>query len=438
MKGGEAMTFSLANIYNNILTTSGMSAAGSTRFDTHKKDELKNIYKSIVTQSKDSPLYLFDTSDATKQYAVSLKENARQLRQVIGELSNDNSTQLLDKKTASSSDENVVVAKYIGTDDATDQAPSFDIEVKNLATGQENVGNYIADGEMALSPDTYSFDIHVNDTDYEFQFVVEEGDTAHDIEDKLSRLINRSNIGVTAELLEGNGYSALKLTSTATGRRDDGELSFMVSDDNTSKRAGAVSYFGLNRVATQPENATFFINGNERHAYSNTFTVDKTYELTLKGESPDGVPANIGIKADVESLTENINSLVGGYNDFIRRAAEFTANYGKSTKFIREINTLANYYKGSLGRLGLNMNDDSTISVDQDMLKSRVAADEDGESMNSIQKFTNALLTKSNKISMNPMDYVDKTVVEYRNPGKTFPNPYATSMYTGMLFNFFC
>ena len=431
-------TFSLTNIYNNILTTSGMSAAGSTRFDTHKKDELKSIYKSIVAQSKDSPLYLFDNSDATKQYAVSLKENARQLRQVIGELSNDNSTQLLDKKTAFSSDENVVEAKYIGSDEAAHEAPSFDIEVKNLATGQENVGNYIPDSDMALEPDTYSFDIHVNDTDYEFQFVVEEGDTAHDIEDKLSRLINRSNIGVNASLNEYNGYSALKLTSVATGRRDDGELSFRVSDDNTSKRAGAVAYFGINNVTTEPENATFLINGNERHAYSNTFTVDKTYELTLKSESEEGVASNIGIKADVESLTENINSLVGGYNDFIRRAAEFTANYGKSTKFTREINTLANFYKGSLGYLGLNVNDDNTISVDQDELRRTVAADEDGEGLNSIQRFTNALLTKSNKISLNPMDYVDKTVVEYRNPGRNFPNPYATSMYTGMLFNYFC
>ncbi len=431
-------TFSLSNIYSNILTSSGMSAAGSTRFDTHKKDELKNIYKSIVAQSKESPLYLFDNSEATKQYAVSLKENARQLRQVIGELSNDNSTQLLDKKTAFSSDEGVVSAKYIGSDENAQSAPFFEIEVENLATGQENFGNYLRNDEMALSPDVYSFDIHVNDTDYEFQFVVEEGDTAHDIQDKLSRLINRSNIGVTAELAENDGYTALKLQSAATGRREDGELSFLVSDDNTSKKAGAVDYFGLNRLNTEPQNATFYINGNERHAFSNTFTVDKTYEITLNGVSEPGSAAGVGVKADVESLTENINSLVGGYNDFIRRAAEFTENYGRSTKFTREIHTLAMFYKSSLGSMGLNVNDDNTISVDQDALRQRMSAEDNTGSMDSIQRFTNALLTKSNKISFNPMDYVDKTVVEYRNPGRTFPNPYSTSTYSGMLFNYFC
>ena len=41
-------------------------------------------------------------------------------------------------------------------------------------------------------------------------------------------------------------------------------------------------------------------------------------------------------------------------------------------------------------------------------------------------------------ISLNPMKYVNKTVVAYKNPGHNFANPYVTSNYSGMMFNYYC
>ena len=45
------------------------------------------------------------------------------------------------------------------------------------------------------------------------------------------------------------------------------------------------------------------------------------------------------------------------------------------------------------------------------------------------------LLRKSNQISLNPMDYVERVMVAYKNPGRNFINPYVTSDYTGMMFD---
>ena len=45
------------------------------------------------------------------------------------------------------------------------------------------------------------------------------------------------------------------------------------------------------------------------------------------------------------------------------------------------------------------------------------------------------LLRKSNQVSLNPMDYVEKVMVAYKNPGHNYPNPYITSAYTGMMFD---
>ena len=33
------------------------------------------------------------------------------------------------------------------------------------------------------------------------------------------------------------------------------------------------------------------------------------------------------------------------------------------------------------------------------------------------------------------MDYVEKVMVAYKNPGHNFINPYVTSAYTGMMFD---
>ena len=43
-------------IYNHFLTA--YAPREVTRADTHKKDELRNVYRNIVKLSKESPLYL--------------------------------------------------------------------------------------------------------------------------------------------------------------------------------------------------------------------------------------------------------------------------------------------------------------------------------------------------------------------------------------------
>ena len=55
-----------------------------------------------------------------------------------------------------------------------------------------------------------------------------------------------------------------------------------------------------------------------------------------------------------------------------------------------------------------------------------------------MKNFTSSLLRKSNEITLDPMKYVDKKVVAYKNPGKSFANPYTSSIYSGMMFNYYC
>ena len=430
-----AYQYALSNIYNHYLTTYAPKSA--TRYDAHKKSDLRDIYNSIVKLNKESPLSIVDTSEAAQKYVVSIKENARELRNTITSLSGSDETELLNRKIAYSSNASVVDAKFIGDLSVQDENENLEIGIEQLAQSQINTGNYLRKDAMAMSTGTYSFDISINNTAYEFQFNINPGDTNFDLQNKLSRLINNANIGIKAEVKEyDNALAALSLESTATGIDLGHATIFDITDDNTSKHSGIVNYLGLNEVSRHPQNAVFSLNGDKRVSYTNHFTVEGKYEINLQGlPAAQGETVTVGLKPDTESLTENIHRFIGGYNDFIKAAQEYQNSQPKSSQLIREMSRISGLYNNELGSLGISLNENGLIQVNDSVLKAGI--DENGakESLNGIKRFANAVLNKTNAISLNPMDYVNKTIVAYKNPGKNYAPAYITSQYSGMMFN---
>ena len=263
-----------------------------------------------------------------------------------------------------------------------------------------------------------------------------EAENNREVQERLLRLVNNSDIGIRASLAESEGRTSLRLTSEATGLAPGKEQIFTVSDDRTSKTAGTVEYFGLDYTSREPANASFSINGEESAAPSNHFTLDKMYEVHLRGISDGDRPVSIGLKTDVESLTDNVYHLVGGYNEFIKAASSYLETQSKSRQLIREMSGIASVYSNSLETMGLNLEEDGTLAVDKDMLRQTAAQAEDiNVTFGSLKSFSNMLLRKSSQVSLNPMDYVEKVMVAYKNPGHNYINPYVTSAYTGMMFD---
>ena len=433
------MSMALNAVYNNYL--SAYTPKTLTKYDTHKKSELRSVYNSIVKLNKDAPWYL-PTSKETQHYAVELKESARGLHNTIAQLGGlDEDSTLLSKKSAYSSDEDIVKASYIGPQGPKEDIPHLQVEVKSLATSQENMGYFLPGGKIGLAPDNYSFDIGINDMNYEFQFTIGESETNRDVQERLVRLINNSDIGIKASLAESEGRTSLRLTSESTGLSPGRSQIFTVSDTHTSKTAGAVDYFGLDYVSREPSNAQFLLNGEERTASSNRFTIGKMFEVQLTGISPEDQPVQIGIKADVESLTDNVTHLISGYNDFIRAASQHLESHEKSRKLVQEFKGIASVYTPAMHSMGLTLSEDGTLAVNRDQLRQSALQSEDiGETFGYLKNFSTSLLRKSDQVSLNPMNYVDKTVVAYKNPiaSRNYVNPYSTSAYSGMMFNSYC
>ncbi|MCR5755008.1 MAG: hypothetical protein K6G30_09400 [Acetatifactor sp.] len=431
------MSAVMNTIYNNYLST--YAPKSLTRYDTHKKSELRSVYNSIVQMNKESPWYLPTTNKTTQQYAVDIKENARDLHNTIAQLGGLEDSGILTKRRASSSNENIATATYVGPENTDDVVPQFSLEVQKLASGQENMGLFLADEKANLPEDTYSFDVGINGMNYEFQFSIGEAETNRDVQERLVRLINNANIGLKASLLEEDSHTSLRLSSESSGLSDGEDLIFSVSDDRTSKRSGAVEYFGLDYVSKTPSNAEFLINGEEGFSNTNRFTVGKMFEVELQGISPDGEPAEIGLKPDLESLTDNIKQLIGGYNSFVKAASAYLDSQSRSHRLVQEMKGIASLYEQSFSAMGFHIQDDGTMDVDAAQLSNAAAGSEDlSETFGYVKDFSNMLLRKSNQVSLNPMNYVDKVVVAYKNPGHNFVSPYTSSAYTGMMFNSYC
>ncbi len=429
----------LNTVYNHYMTAYAPEGT-NTRYDTHKKSELKGVYNSIVKLNKESPLFLIDNSPQTKEFAINLKESARSLKNTISSLSVENGEEMLSKKTVSSSNEDLVSASYIGRAGNGSDPPNLEVTVSRLASQQVNLGRGMPPDEMGLPPDTYSFDIRSRDIDYEFQFNINEGDTNRTIEEKLARLITRSNIGIHASTEEDErGNISLRLRSDDTGVKADSELLFIVSDDKTSKRKGAVDYFGLDKVSELPEDAEYTVNGVTRHSSSNTVREGNSYELNLNGTTGDDEVVSIGLKTDVESLTDNISHLIMGYNSFMQNAARYLDTQPQSRALMREMSGLSSGFNNELESLGVSFGEDGQIKLDKNLIQQTANEDASLTRFDNVRRLANNIMNKADSVALDPLQYTNKKIVAYKNPNAhNFASPYITSNYSGIMFSSYC
>lgn len=430
----------MTTIYNHYLTTYAPKKSDA-RLDSHNKSELKNICSDILKRNKETPLYLFDRSEKTASFALSLKENARQLQRTILYTAGNSENDLFKNKVAYSSNEKIASANYIRKEEEpAEDMISYELEVESLASPQINIGNYLPNDERKIKPGTYSFDVSFNNIAYEFQFGVAEEDTNADIQAKLERLFNHANIGLNATIVDGlENTSALKIASNQTGEGSTpGAPLFTIKGTSENSDIDIVDYLGIDYVATNASNAYFTINGEKSFASSNHFTIDKTFEITLNSVSPDSnEPVFIGVKTNVDSLKDNIYNLVGGYNSFLESVEQYK-NVTSSNKLSYEMQNVARLYRNELDAVGINITDNGTLSIDDNLLSQSTESEDMYDLLSPLKNFSSSLFDKGEEISRDPLNYARKKIVAYKNPGKTFTSPYVTSNYSGLLFNYYC
>jgi len=430
----------LSSVYNQYLTTYAPQKSNS-RFDAHKRSELKNVYNSMLKVNRDAPLYKIDNSAESREFIIGLKEGSRVLHNNIVSVIGDVQNARLNGRIAYSTDESIATAEYIGNNDESDADEQYEIEVRSLATPQVNLGLYLPKEERDISPGKYAFDVVVGSQAYEFQYTIKEEETNFDIQNKLSRLINNAGIRLSSSVEEDdNGFTALRIESSQKGSSaDEVAGAFTITDSKDRKVFGSVPYLGIDYVAREATSAEIVVNGQETESSSNVFLINKKYRIALNGISPaEGVTTRVGVKPDTEAVVENISNLIGSYNNFIKSMNAYSSRLNKNETLFMEMNNIIKPYTNEMAKVGISISEGGTLDMDVDSLTKAINESADPESVDALNSFTSSVLKKSNDISLDPVAYINKKVVAYKNPGKNFTSPYTASAYSGLLFNSYC
>lgn len=426
------VTVMISSVYSYYLSQYGNKS--NSKYDSHTRTQLKNTYSKVVKINSQTPVYKLDLSTAAQKYAIDLKEHARALENITEDLSDGADGTMTFKKSAVSSNASAVNASYITDFGAASDDESFDINVKQLACSQLNTGNYLQPRSKHIKPGEYSFDLSINDVIYEFQFKVDNSETTNNIQNKIARLINRSNIGLTANIKEDSlGNTAINIESESTGINGTTPVIFSIKSDDANNQP-LIDTLGLDRVTQYPSNAIFDVDGDERSSMSNSITINKAYDVKLSKVTEE--PVTISLKADADSIVESLNELVAGYNNLISVTNDENNNHFQGTeKLQNEIASIARSYKKQLADSGLSLNKDGTISADKEVIINADNKDALSHIYESLNSFKNSIKEKAENIALNPMDYVNNKIIAYKNPLRSFPDPYNLSAYTGMMFN---
>lgn len=426
------VTVMINSVYSYYLSQYGNKS--NSKYDSHTRTQLKNTYSKVVKINSQTPVYKLDLSTAAQKYAIDLKEHARALENITEDLSDGADGTMTFKKSAVSSNASAVNASYITDFGAASNDESFDINVKQLACSQLNTGNYLQPRSKHIKPGEYSFDLSINDVIYEFQFKVDNSETTNNIQNKIARLINRSNIGLTANIKEDSlGNTAINIESESTGINGTTPVIFSIKSDDANNQP-LIDTLGLDRVTQYPANAIFDVDGDERSSMSNSITINKAYDVKLSKVTEE--PVTISLKADADSIVESLNELVAGYNNLISVTNDENNNHFQGTeKLQNEIASIARSYKKQLADSGLSLNKDGTISADKEVIINADNKDALSHIYESLNSFKNSIKEKAEDIALNPMDYVNNKIIAYKNPLRSFPDPYNLSAYTGMMFN---
>lgn len=423
----------ISNVYSYYL--SQYAVKPGTRHNSHKRSELRNVYNRMVSINRTSPLYKLNLSEDMQKLAIDIKESAIDLKGMAEELDDVESGAVNLRQKAVSSDPDVVDVRFIGSGKAP--VDEFFVDVKQLATNQVNTGHFLQPRAREMAEGLYSFDIGISGVTYELQFLVEKQDTTRSIQDKISHLINESKIGVSSEVLTDSlGNAAISIKSDATGIHNMRPLIFSVSDDHSSHLKGAVDFFGLDRTVQHPANAIFAIDGDVRSSANNTFTINKAFEIKLNGVSEE--PVVVRIEEDTEAIADDIHGFVDSYNRVVDFARNSSGKFQGGDRILNEFARIARSYNAVLEENGFTINDEGKLELSETGMEKFRDKEEVSKVLSRLDGFRSSVMRKTDSMISNPMEYLDKKVVAYKNPARSFASPYSSSAYAGIMFDGYC
>lgn len=420
--------------YNHFLVE--YSSRLSSHSSAHKQKELRDVYTRIVSMNRHSAWYKLDLSKEKRFYSLTLKDSALTLSERLTALSD-----VFQKPSAvqsvRSSDSASVTASLLDRS-ANSFAEPVAIRVRSLAQPQVNEGQFLQSNGEGPAPASYHFTVQSDAESYEFSYNISSSSTNRELMTKLTDFINKSSVSIRAcvEDSPDQEFSRIVLTSSETGV-PDGESQIFHLTDSKEQAAGLVSWFGLDRVAQQPSNAVFSVNGKKYSNMRNDFVLNRSLTVHLK-QIPYG-EVILSPETGGNQVEKALGDFLDSYNTMIGLTRNGPAGNRRSARLQSELNHVFSSGLEELNLAGIRRREDFTLISDPESLRSP----ETQSRLRALFEEPDGLLAqlsrKMQDIALNPMEYVDKIIIAYPNLSKSgFSNPYSTSIYSGMMFNSYC
>ncbi|MEX0294095.1 flagellar filament capping protein FliD [Pseudomonas putida] len=262
-------------------------------------------------------------------------------------------------------------------------AGTYSIEVTQLAQAQSLATDGISDTTTALGTGTLTLQAGSNDA------VSITLDSSNNTLEGLRDVINDADAGITATIVSDGSDSPyrLVLTSDSTGTEAAMTVSYSSSDssDLAASLFGYADGTGNMTETVAAQDAELTINGIAITSQSNT--VEEALQGVTLTLSDTGSSQTLTITRDTDSIESAITAFVDAYNDFVTTVDELTAydaDAGTSGELLgdsttRRISTeLASDIYTQIGsgtfsylsQLGIALESDGTLSIDEDTLAS--------------------------------------------------------------------
>lgn len=414
------------SVYNHLST----ALVPQQRNTTHKSSDLKAIYNNMAKYNKNSPLYRLDLSDSIQSYIVNLKEAALELKDT-SEIFADSDNTLYSTKQFHSSNVSAISGALI-SQDIGDLPEAFEIKIDNLATEQINIGNYTDEDDLDVVIKKHSFVIETPDGNYDFTIPVNDTDTNLDVQERIVSSINKSNVPIIATLVSDNGKNAVMLKSKETGSVDtDDGLQFIIRSTTTGQ--DITNVYGLNNVSEMPSNSKFAINGDPHTSSSNHIAINHVIEIDF--HSITNEPVSISLIPNTEEVKEQIDKFISSYNKLVD-LSKTNQNPKVGTRSLSaDILKMSSRHTKKLEMLGIHFDEEGKLYEDENTITSSLEDKEFLSLFEDLASFKSDIGKATDKLSIDPMAYVNKLIVTYPNKDDHFDTPYTQSLYSGLIYN---
>ena len=190
-------------------------------------------------------------------------------------------------------------------------------------------------------------------------------------------------------------------------------------------------------MAEKPDSSEFYMDGVKKNTLSNEFTISKTLKVSLKDLNEEDV--SVKYLPDSESILSGVQKIMDAYNYMVDSTETYSKTTNQHLKLVAEMKYVMKPYMSQLESCGISFDESGRMQMDDALA---VQAVNDGEMYKLFgpgSEFTDRMLKKTDEVKLNPMDYVDKITVSYPNYKKAPEGfSYITSLYSGMLFNYYC